>query len=433
MPADPVPLTGRVNAFEVAKTRRSRSFVLVEQLQELGIEVPEHRPGQRHGHFRVRIRGTRSHEQAVGDPHRRIVAGPRSPAPTRRGAQSWRPVDCPRGTGALRPEDAAAPPPGRGRRSHPLRRLGSRARGRPVLDRDTSAEATDAPRGHGYRRGAAARRQLIRSNRCGLQISTRWRLTVVCHRPWERDIAALLAVSGISRIFDLEVADEASTFEELLATTAASGGNDMALIYPGDIWARDAVTQLADALNDDGVAYRRRGLRRRQRHARRAPPQARVSHPSTSCTPTTSAARWRSLAAWCHGYRLRPPECRRLGSTILRCVPARWPAQSGTFPRFSAIDVFPPLRCPQTHRRARTTLRRHSLAEGSGRPSSQELLRAPFDCTEPRGRSRRRRSSSRFATSLASFAPASNQSTVRGVSSYRSSFWSTTGRCNPRR
>jgi GT2 family glycosyltransferase len=89
----------------------------------------------------------------------------------------------------------------------------------------------------------------------GLQISTRWRLTVVCHRPWERDVAALLAVSGISRIFGLEVADEASTFEELLATTAASGGSDIALIYPGDIWARDTVTQLADALNGDGVAY----------------------------------------------------------------------------------------------------------------------------------------------------------------------------------
>jgi GT2 family glycosyltransferase len=89
----------------------------------------------------------------------------------------------------------------------------------------------------------------------GLQISTRWRLTVVCHRPWERDIAALLAVSGISRIFHLEVADEASTFEELLAATAASGGTDIALIYPGDIWAQDTVTQLADALNEDGVAY----------------------------------------------------------------------------------------------------------------------------------------------------------------------------------
>ena len=301
-----------------------------------------------------------------------------------------------------------------------------------MLDRDTSAEATDAPRGHGYRRGAAHGEAIDSLESLGLQISTRWRLTVVCHRPWERDIAALLAVSGISRIFDLEVADEASTFEELLATTAASGGNDMALIYPGDIWARDTVTQLADALNDDGVAYADEDcVDDNGTHV--APRLKPAFSPSTCCTPTTSAVRWRSLAAWCHGYRLPPPECRRLGSTILRCVPARWPAQSGTFPRFSAIDLFPPLRCPQTHRRARTTLRRHSLAEGSGRPSSQELLRAPFDCTEPRGRSRRRRSSSRFATSLASFAPASNQSTVRGVSSYRSSFWSTTDRCNPRR
>ena len=226
----------------------------VEQLQELGIEVPEHRPGQRHGHFRVRIRGPRSHEQAVGYPHGRIVAGPRSPAPTRRGP-IWCPVDCPRGTGALRPEDAAAPPPERGRGSRPLRRLGSRARGRPVLHRDTSDEATDAPRGHGHRRGAARRRRLIRSDRwacrsapAGDSLSSATVPGNVTSRLCWPSRAS--AGSSVSRC-----ADEASTFEELLATTAASGGSDMALIFPGDIWARDTVTQLADALNGDGVAY----------------------------------------------------------------------------------------------------------------------------------------------------------------------------------
>ena len=84
MPADPVPLSGRVRALDVPKTWRRRSFVLVEDGQELRIEVAEHGTGQRHGHLRVRVRRPRPHEEAVGYPHRRIVAGPRSPAPTRR-------------------------------------------------------------------------------------------------------------------------------------------------------------------------------------------------------------------------------------------------------------------------------------------------------------------------------------------------------------
>ena len=48
MPAEPVPLIGSVSALEVAKTRRSRSFVLVEHRQELRVEVAEHRSRQRH-------------------------------------------------------------------------------------------------------------------------------------------------------------------------------------------------------------------------------------------------------------------------------------------------------------------------------------------------------------------------------------------------
>ena len=88
----------------VAKTWRRRSLVLVEDRQELRIEVPEHRSGQRHRDFRVRVRRSRAHEEAVGYPHRRIVTGPRSPAPTRRGSPAasgrlpaWNGCSSPRG------------------------------------------------------------------------------------------------------------------------------------------------------------------------------------------------------------------------------------------------------------------------------------------------------------------------------------------------
>ena len=100
----------------------------VEDGQELRIEMAEHGTGQRHGDFRVRIRRSRPHEEAVGYPHRRIVTGPRSPAPTRR-PPGRVPLDCLRGTGALRPSGAAAPPSRRVPGSRPLRGLVPRPRG----------------------------------------------------------------------------------------------------------------------------------------------------------------------------------------------------------------------------------------------------------------------------------------------------------------
>ncbi len=65
----------------------------VEQGEELRVEVPDHRAGERHRHFGVRVRGSRPHQQAFGHPHRRIVTGPRSAAPTRQMV--------PRGSGRL--------------------------------------------------------------------------------------------------------------------------------------------------------------------------------------------------------------------------------------------------------------------------------------------------------------------------------------------
>ena len=44
MPADPVPLTGRVSAFEVAKTWRRRSFVLSSSARNCGSRCPSTGP-----------------------------------------------------------------------------------------------------------------------------------------------------------------------------------------------------------------------------------------------------------------------------------------------------------------------------------------------------------------------------------------------------
>ena len=90
---------GRLHARRTGPAHRQRQRVrggedlpqavvgAVEQRQELRIEMAQHRSGQRHGDLRVRIRRPRPHEEAVGYPHRRIVTGPRSPAPTRRAAR----------------------------------------------------------------------------------------------------------------------------------------------------------------------------------------------------------------------------------------------------------------------------------------------------------------------------------------------------------
>ena len=82
----------------------------VEKGQELGVEVPQDRPRQGLGHLRIGIGGARAHQQAVGNWHRRIVADPCSPAPTRP-RQLALPVDCPGGTGSLCAPGPSRPPP----------------------------------------------------------------------------------------------------------------------------------------------------------------------------------------------------------------------------------------------------------------------------------------------------------------------------------
>ena len=232
---------------------------VVEQGEELRVEVAEHGPGQRHGDLRVRIRRPGPHEQAVGYRHRRIVAGPCSPAPTRRSARR-RPVDCLRGTGALRPPGAPAPPSRRRPGSGRLCAVGRRAR------EDASAAHARAARRHarpsrwswpvddarseaiGRTLEALQRRRPAAgpSPRGGRRPAARRR-----HGPAGVDAPPVPpARPGRS------LPPPGRPGRELLrAGLAAHRGDNVALVFPGDVWAPDAVALLSAALTPTGVVY----------------------------------------------------------------------------------------------------------------------------------------------------------------------------------
>ena len=91
----------------------------------------------------------------------------------------------------------------------------------------------------------------------GAQSSPHWELTVVVHEAWEREVTALLVVAEVGPHCEVHARGAASTFDEMLRSGLETApGHDVALMFPGDVWAPDTVHQLADA-----VDRRRRGLR----------------------------------------------------------------------------------------------------------------------------------------------------------------------------
>ena len=60
MPAEPVPLIGSVSALSVRNDGAQPVADLVEHREELGIEVPEHRPLERFHHLGIRVRRARA-------------------------------------------------------------------------------------------------------------------------------------------------------------------------------------------------------------------------------------------------------------------------------------------------------------------------------------------------------------------------------------
>jgi GT2 family glycosyltransferase len=88
------------------------------------------------------------------------------------------------------------------------------------------------------------------------QQSTRWELTVVAEKPWHTEVAALLSVSGITQPFEVLTHEGGAGFDRLLERGfAAAATDDLALIFPGDVWTEDAVLLLSTALEEGGIAY----------------------------------------------------------------------------------------------------------------------------------------------------------------------------------
>ena len=76
MPAEPVPLIGNVSALVGAEHRAQPVAGLVEQGDELGVEVAEHRAGERVDDLGVRVARAGAHQDAVGQRHRAAMVVP---------------------------------------------------------------------------------------------------------------------------------------------------------------------------------------------------------------------------------------------------------------------------------------------------------------------------------------------------------------------
>ncbi len=91
------------------------------------------------------------------------------------------------------------------------------------------------------------------------QTATQWSLTVVVRRSWQVAFTALLTVSGLqrsSRRVRVECAEDTSPAHHMLdlGLTAARGAH-LSLLFPGDLWAPDAVAQLSGRLSPRTVVY----------------------------------------------------------------------------------------------------------------------------------------------------------------------------------
>jgi GT2 family glycosyltransferase len=91
------------------------------------------------------------------------------------------------------------------------------------------------------------------------QSSPNWTLHVILREEWQASFTSLIAVSGLRRSSTrvrLEYADAAAGVDEMCnQALAASEGEDIAFLAPGDLWAFDAVALLAGALTPDAMVY----------------------------------------------------------------------------------------------------------------------------------------------------------------------------------
>ncbi len=90
----------------------------------------------------------------------------------------------------------------------------------------------------------------------GRQQGGLWQLTVLTGEPWRTELIALLSLSGITRHFEVVSHQQDGGLDGLLeAGFDAAAHDDLALMFPGDVWAEDAVRTLSAALEEGGIAY----------------------------------------------------------------------------------------------------------------------------------------------------------------------------------
>jgi GT2 family glycosyltransferase len=91
------------------------------------------------------------------------------------------------------------------------------------------------------------------------QTSPHWSLLMVVEQEWQTALTALIAVSGLRRSSQrtrVVVTDHPGPPGALFdRAVRALDGSDIALIFPGDVWAPQAVARLSGALVPGGVAY----------------------------------------------------------------------------------------------------------------------------------------------------------------------------------
>jgi GT2 family glycosyltransferase len=91
------------------------------------------------------------------------------------------------------------------------------------------------------------------------QTTNRWTLTVVVQNTWQTAFTALLSVSGIQRTSQrvrVECVDDTAPPAHMLGRgLTANAGTNVSLLFPGDVWAPDAVAQLASSLSARTVVY----------------------------------------------------------------------------------------------------------------------------------------------------------------------------------
>jgi GT2 family glycosyltransferase len=91
------------------------------------------------------------------------------------------------------------------------------------------------------------------------QTSRRWSMTVVVAEPWGQALQVLVDESATRRVkrrlHTVTAPDGTSAGGLLQRGIATNQGSAVALVFPGDLWAADAVATLSRALTPTGVVY----------------------------------------------------------------------------------------------------------------------------------------------------------------------------------